>query len=282
MNWKAIQQLHELYQEGRISSEILKYSYIERQVEMERILKKGKLLVKTDLFDDFYERKHLDKFERIKKMLIQYELVTSTNFKENDLEALLKIEEGKEKILDKEFSQKEIATRYFDDSKYIKTGTKLHEAILKILDIETLRRDEHDQQFLYILHCQSKNPTEILLCENINLLEKSRLKNTELWFAGGSNTAKLAYVPTPQIPIYYLCDWDNKGIEIYQRIKRDYFPDIKLVVPKTPKYLPIVSEWKTNIDESLFTESALYLLKHLMENNLYIIEEGIDDYTSCF
>ncbi len=275
MTWKTLQQLHQIYTHGAASDKILKYAYIKRLVEMGYIMPDGKLLKKTDYFDEFYEKKRLNKFERIEKLLIRYDFV-STNLKENDLEKLLKIEEEKDAILDGAFSQKEISTHYFDDSKRLSKSTNLLEAVLKILELKTLRRDEHDQQFLYVLHSQSKTPKAILLCENDNLLRKPRLKAIELWFAGGKNTAKLAYVPAPQVPMYYLCDWDNEGIGIYQRIKREYFPDIQLIVPKTPKFLPAKFEWKIDVDELLFTEDALQLLKHLMENNLWIEEESIE------
>jgi len=275
MNWKALQQLHELYESGTTSANLLRHSYVKQLRNIGYLELENKALYKTDLFDNFYTKKHLNKFERIQKMLTQYDFV-STNFKENDLEILLKIEEKKDDILQKKLTRKEIATHYFNDSKYVKTGSKLYEIISKILDVESLTRNKHDQQFLYVLHCQSKTPKTILLCENDNLLRKPRVKDTELWFAGGKNTAKLAYVPTPQIPMYYLCDWDNEGIGIYQRIKREYFPNIQLIVPKTPKYLPAKFEWKTDTDESLFTEEALQLLQHLKENNLWIEEESIE------
>jgi len=274
MNWKALQQLHQIYTEGETPNNILKYQYIRRLAAMDYIALQDTLLVKTDLFDNFYKRKHLDKFEHIQNMLAHYDFVT-TNLKENDLEILLKIEQDKDIVLHEALSKKEISTRYFNNSKYLKTDSKLHEIILKILDVETLRRDEHDQQYLYVLHAQSKTPKAIILCENDNLLRKPRLAVIELWYAGGNNTAKLAYVPKSQIPMYYLCDWDNKGIEIYQRIKRNYLPDIQLIVPTNTKFLSVKSEWKTHIEKSFFTKSALQLLKYLEENNLWIEEESI-------
>lgn len=275
MNWKALKLLHELYESGTTSADLLRHSYAKQLRSIGYLELDNKTLYKTDLFDEFYKKKHLNKFERIKKLLIRYDFV-STNFKEKDLEKLLKVEQEKGAILDGTFSQKEIATHYFDDSKRLGKSKNLLEVVLKILELETLRRDEHDQQFLYVLHCQSKTPKGIILCENDNLLRKPRIKNIELWYAGGANTAKLAYVPAPQIPMYYLCDWDNKGIEIYQRIKREYFPNIQLIVPKTPKFLSAKSEWKVDIDESLFTEDALQLLRHLIKNNLWIEEESIE------
>lgn len=274
MNWKALQQLNELYTKGETDVRLLKHSYIERQVENGRIIVRDKLLLKTAYFDEFYEKKHAIVFENIKTLLIRYD-IAHTNFKAKDLNALLKIEIEKQHILDSLFSQKEISTHYFDDSKYLKTGSKLHKAILRILALETLRRDEHDQQFLYVLHCKSKIPKAIVLCENINNLQKPRLEDIELWHAGGNNIAKLAYVPSPQIPMYYLCDWDNKGIEIYQSIKKRFFPQIEIIIPASPKYLPAKSTWHTTIDSSLFITNALQLLNYLISNDLWIEEESI-------
>ncbi len=274
MNWKALQQLHQVYIQNAASDKILKYAYIKSLVGMGYLMQDEKLLKKTDYFDEFYKKKHLDKFEHIQKLLIQYDFVT-TNLKEDDLEILLKIEAEKEAIIKQDFSSEEFATQYFQNSKYLKTKTNLENIILKILDKEDFQDKGSDQQFLSILHCKSKHPKAILLCENLDLLKKTRLENTELWFAGGSNTAKLAYVPTPKIPMYYRCDWDNNGMKIYQRIKRDFFPKIELIVPKNPEYFSIISEWETRIDESLFTKNAIQLLKHLIENNLWIEEQGI-------
>lgn len=274
MNWKALQQLHQIYIEGTTLAATLDYPYIRRQIDMVRIREEGKFLMKTDLFDEFYERKHLANFERIKKMLTQYGFAT-TNLKENDLEVLLNIEEEKEDIIEQGFSSEEFATKYFHNSKYLKTKAGLKNIILKILDKDDFQDKGSDQQFLCVLHCKSIYPKAILLCENIDLLRKARLKNTELWFAGGNNTAKLAYLPPPKIPIYYRCDWDNNGMKIYQRIKRDFFPKIELIVPKNPEYFSIESEWKTKIDESLFTKNAFQLLRYLIENNLWIEEQGI-------
>lgn len=277
MNWKALQQLNELYRIGETSIQLLKHSYIKRQVEMGRIVERGKVLLKTDYFDDFYEKKHYINFDKIKNILIQYGIV-NTNFKINELEVLLKIEIEKQYILDSKFSKKEISTHYFDDSKYLKSPSKLEKAVLQILEVETLRRKEHDQQFLYVLHCESKDPKAIVLCENDDSLRKPRLKDIELWYAGGNNTAKLAYISAPQIPMYYLCDWDNKGIAIYQGIKRRFFPKIEILVPENKKYLPIKSAWNIKIEASFFTENALQLLKHLVEKELWIEEESMNDF----
>jgi len=275
MTWKALQQFHQLYTTRQTTDSLRNYPFIERQIEMGRIEAQGKTLTATSHFDEMYEVKHLTLFQNITTLLTKHQLL-DTNFKENDLTTLLHIEANKKEILDKEYTQKEISSRYFKDSKHLKTGSKLQQAVLKILETDQLSRTEHDQQFLYVLHCSSKNPQAIILCENENRLRKPRSQNTELWYAGGNNTAKLAYINPPKIPFYYLCDWDNKGIEIYQRIKKQYFPDLQLIVPQSPKYLPVKSAWQTDIDKTLFTKEALDLLTYLQTHQYWIEEESVE------
>lgn len=275
MTWKALQQFHQLYTTRQTTASLRKSPFIERQIEMGRIEVQGKTLKATSHFDDMYEAKHLALFQNITTLLSKHQLL-NTNFKENDLTTLLHIQADKKEILHKQYSQKEISSRYFKDSKYLKTGSKLQQAVLKILETDQLTRTKHNQQFLYVLHCSSKNPQVIILCENEDQLKKPRRQNTELWYAGGNNTAKLAYIKPPKIPFYYLCDWDNKGIEIYQRIKKQYFPNLQLIIPQNPKYLPAKSDWQTDIDQSLFTKEALDLLTYLQTHQCWVEEESIE------
>lgn len=127
-----------------------------------------------------------------------------------------------------------------------------------------------------VLHCQTMNPNAIILCENDNLLRKPRLREIELWHAGGRNTAKLKYIKPPAIPFYYHCDWDNRGMEIYQDIKSNIFPEIQLIIPQPPiKLLDVRSTWKTKINPELFTQKALDLLQQIIPNK-WIEEESIN------
>lgn len=106
-------------------------------------------------------------------------------------------------------------------------------------------------------------------------MSKPRLNDVELWYAGGRNTAKLKFISEPTIPFYYLCDWDNRGIEIYQGIKRNFFPNIQILIPQEPiKQTDIVRKWKTEIDYSLFSVEAKTLLQKLIPEKM-IIEESI-------
>lgn len=275
MNWKAAKLLNQLYTDGKTSDELLKHPEARRWASMEYFIQENKILIKTERFDSFYLQKYEKQLNSFNKLLSDYEL-TETNFELNELESLIRIASDKEKLSDKDITQKEISTLYFDDAKYLKKGTKLCDAVMRILEIETLAVDEYDQHFLTVLHCKNKIPKAVILCENNNQIKKSRLNDIELWYAGGRNTAKLKFVVEPTIPFYYLCDWDNRGIEIYQDIKRNIFRNIQILVPQYPiKQTDIKREWKTEIDYSLFSDEAKLILKNLIPEK-WIEEESIN------
>lgn len=276
MKWKALKQLNQLYIEGETSTELLGVPLGKRILEMEYVITVNKKTIsKTDSFDCFYSENLQEKFINYSGLLERYSL-NDTNFEESELDALLKIEQNREQILDSDKSQKEISTLYFDSAKYLTRASKLYNAVLNVLELNELPIDEHDQQYLKILHCKSRIPKAIILCENDNQMKKERLYNVELWYAGGRNTAKLKYVIEPEIPFYYLCDWDNRGIEIFQSIKRKYFPKIEILVPQEPiKTLAKIREWKTEIDYSLFPKDAKEILTSLIPEK-WIEEESIN------
>jgi hypothetical protein len=276
MNWKQLKQLNQLITTGETSAELLETPLGRRLYDMEYIITPHrKVLQKTPLFDSFDYGSYVEEFNSFQTLLTKYDLL-DTNFNKDELVALLKIDLDREVIIVSNKSQKEISSKYFDSSKYLKKESKLSKAITKILDTIDLNVTEHDQQYLYVLHCISKSPKAIILCENINQLRKQRLNDVELWFAGGRNTAKLKYIPEPVLPFYYLCDWDNRGIEIYQDIKKNIFPSIELLLPQEPiKKDAIIREWKINIDYQLFSREAKNLLQFLMPNH-WIEEESIN------
>jgi hypothetical protein len=193
------------------------------------------------------------------------------------INSLIDIRDDKEELLKQNISLKEISTTYFKSAKKIKEDSQLYKAILSILGVTSLKRDEHDHQYLWILHAHNKKPRAIILCENDNLLKKSRLKDIEIWYAGGNNTAKLQFVPEPNLPLYYLCDWDSNGLEIYQRIKRDYFQKIEIIIPEKPllKDMDDDHRWKVEIDDNLFSKEAIKLISLLHNKEKWIEEESI-------
>jgi hypothetical protein len=276
MNWQAIKQLNILYTQGQASADILKFPLVKRMVDMDYIRQvDNKTLVKSVSFDPFYYNTQLGAYLNYETFLNLYGF-EDWNLDESDIKSLMQIEEDRDKILGTGKSQKELSALYFGDAKKLRRGSRVYDATVKILKLEALARDEHDQQFLYILHCESLKPKCIVLCENDNKLRKPRLKNIELWHAGGRNTAKLKFIPKPQLPIYYLCDWDNKGMEIYQDIKRNIFNNIELLVPAEPlKSADIKSPWALQIHTELFSQEALQLLDRLIPDK-WIEEESIN------
>jgi hypothetical protein len=275
MNWKVFKQLHQLYTTGETSIDVLQVPLVQRWHEMDYLENRDRKTVgKGELYDTIYQKELLQKYQSFETLLATYDLV-DTNFKEDDLIALLNVQSDREEILITEKSQKEISILYFNNEKYLKKGATLFTAVLKILRVTELSSTEHDQQFLFVLHCKNKIPKTVILCENLNLLRKPRLNDIELWFAGGRNTDKLKFVAEPLVPIYYLCDWDNKGIEIYQDIKKNIFPKIEILIPQEPiKFSDALSEWKTSIDYSLFPENARQLLGNIIPDKR-IAEESI-------
>ena len=274
MNWKAIKQLNQLFTEGKTTDELLKFPYVKRLASMEYFIPEKKALVKTERFDLFYLQKHQEQFDNCSKLISEYDLA-ETNFELNELEGLVKLSNSKDNISEKDITQKEISTLYFDNAKHLKKNSKLYEAVSRILEMDTLPVDEHDQQYIFVLHCKSKTPKTIILCENDNQIRKPRLNDVELWYAGGRNTAKLKFINEPTIPFYYLCDWDNRGIEIYQDIKKNIFSNIQILIPEEPiKLLDIIRNWKTKIDYSLFSDEAKQLLRKLNPEK-WIEEESI-------
>jgi hypothetical protein len=275
MKWSAIKQLHSLYKSGETDKSLLKSSIGKRLFEMDIISEPKKTLVfKKVGYDSIYETKYKSDYNSTFQLIEKYDLY-NTNFSIDEYKALKDIVNAN---ISDTLTLKEIASIYFKGSKSIRKDTKLHQAILNILEVDYLAEDEHDQQYLTVLHCKSKKPLRILLCENKNLLTKKRLKTTELWYAGGKNINKLKFVNIPDIPIYYLCDWDNDGIEIYYKIKQIY-KQLNLIIPNKPiKYKSTKEhlEWKVDIKEGLLSNEAVELLTELTEKKKWIEEESIN------
>jgi hypothetical protein len=275
MNWQAIKQLNLLHVGGSVPADILKFAFVKRMVDMDYIRQTDKkTLTKSRSYDPFYTNTLLPKFYQYNEFINRFEL-DSLNLNESDIQILLQIETDRNAIVQEGRSQKEISAAYFGGAKKLRRNSRLYDAVVKILDVDNLARDEHDQQYLYVLHCASLTPKCIILCENDNKLRKPRLKDVELWHAGGRNTAKLQFIPKPQLPIYYLCDWDNKGIEIYQHIKANIFPQIELLIPQKPyQTSDIKSLWTVHITRDLFSLEALEILDVIMPEK-WIEEENI-------
>jgi len=145
-----------------------------------------------------------------------------------------------------------------------------------------------DQQYIYVLKC--KKPKCIVLCENLDFLKKPtrpRKYNIELWYAGGRNISKLVYSETRELPVYYSCDWDYDGLDIFQEVKK-IFPQIKLLTPNAQSKNIIESEhkslWKisenpcnlSGLNHLDYTLTQKAIIRRLIKKNHWITEEDND------
>lgn len=142
------------------------------------------------------------------------------------------------KIIEQEIAFQNILTLYFGSSKHKTAQSNLSKAIKTILGIEFFPEEIKDQQFISILYPKTKTRF-IILCENKNRLITKRHEFIEYWYAGGKNIKPLEFIPEPQHPIFYLCDWDFEGLNIYIDIKRKYLPTLTAFIPTNPESLMI-------------------------------------------
>ena len=69
----------------------------------------------------------------------------------------------------------------------------------------------------------------------------------------------------------------RSGLEIYQRIKLKYIPNIRLVIPEAPiKFKPTEdNHWVTKINKHFFSDTAQNIIEMLQSKNMWIEEESI-------
>lgn len=279
MKWSILKQLKEIYETGKTDKNFIKTTTGKRLCENEYLTEPIKSAIfKKEGYNKMFENKYLTDYNLALSIINKFSLY-NTNFEISKLKSLKLIHENNKQIVDN-LTLKEIASEYFDGSKTVRKDTKLYHAILNVLETDNLPEDEHDQQYLTVLHCKNKVPKKILICENKNLLKKKRFDNIELWYAGGKNINKLDFIPEPKIPLYYICDWDNDGIEIYYRIKQ-IFENIELIIPQEQIKLKSTAnhlKWKIEIKDDLLSKKAKVLLTDLINKKKWIEEETIKFY----
>ena len=108
-----------LYTEGETSNDILQVPLVQRWYEMDYLENRdSKTIGKGKLYDTLYQKELLQKYQSFDTLLGTYDLL-GTNFKEDDLIALLNVQSDREEILITEKSQKEISILYFNHEKGI-------------------------------------------------------------------------------------------------------------------------------------------------------------------
>lgn len=284
LTWKALKSLHEIYEQGFTNyknlSQFPEAKFLIEQTNQLEETRKG--IEKTkDSFDRFYEKEYLLQYQDFISFLSKIDFVDKAdNISVYNVKVLKKIELEKSEILSiKDLTIKELSSKYFKNSKEVKEDSIINKAICQILGKDRFTKE---QQYIKILH-SLKNKKAILLCENENQLNKNRKEYIEIWVAGGYNTPKLDFLPIPDVPIFYLCDWDNDGMTIYKKVKAR-ISQIELIIPSNYAQLAKSidessheSKWKNNFDVSFLPNStAIEIINFLIKNNSWIEEESID------
>jgi hypothetical protein len=174
---------------------------------------------------------------------------------------------------------------FFKNEKYLDTREALEKAVKLILKVNSFA-DNRDFQYLYVLNC--KAPQSIVLCENLHFLKmpgKPRENQIELWYAGGRNIEKLDYTDRKGLPIYYICDWDYDGLDIFRAVK-EKVPEIILLnpngIPRDIVKTGHKSLWKyrenpealSGLNQDLYSSEQKKFIKNLITENLWVIEES--------
>lgn len=300
MNWLVLKGLNELY----TSRKVKKSRTVLEDCDMQRLIHTTKEVCETSValfpgndFDSMYEAHHKDNFERYQNFLLENNLARpQIRFEEADIKILMEVKELmdrgdladlRQQIIDSNETVRGVSLMYFKHEKYLDNRESLVNALKQILKIDEFA-NEKDQQYIYKLECN--NPKAIVLCENLYFLMRPlqpRKHAVELWYAGGKNILKLDFADTRGLPIFYSCDWDYDGLQIYGMVK-EKIPNIKLLNP-TAEPTGIAqrehrSKWKcsndpallSELDASLFTEPEQTHIKTLITQDKIVVEEAND------
>jgi hypothetical protein len=306
MNWLIATKLHQIYLYGstNYTTQFVNDGTIRHLIcTTGELCINGKNVVIDEYeklsFDAYYESEYLPKYLKYSTLLERYGLLTDKNgkkkvqarFEEEELKVLSELDEQmqsgyiseiRQQIIEREESIRGVSRMFFfNNEKYLDDRADVVEALKKILNIQQLANDKAEQWIYKLTHPQRKL---IVLCENLDSLRRPtrpRKNYVELWYAGGWNTPKLDFeLERIDVPIYYACDWDQDGIDIYRDVK-NRLPMIKLL---TPLASPIKlsdspnhhSHWNNTMFERILEMEKIGLLdkKHRNLINQLIVEES--------
>ena len=301
ITWRQLNGLHQLY-EGKSTRIKLMSNVFVKNILYKRLnllkYKDGNLnvIVKNDGFDVYFEKHLLDRYQYYAEFFedVGIEISARRNYSQDILETLVLIHRNREVLRENLSTPRIFSSNFFKekDSKFLDSKPQLKDDILRILGVEKFPRESpKDQQWRLVVDCAE--PKYIRLCENIDFLKdpfEFRKNHIELWHLGGNNTKKLQETPIEKmkLPIYYVCDWDFHGLNIYTSIKEILLTKnkrITLVIPDNPILKPIKSgkhdsEWKekplSGLPREAFIEEEIELIELLIDKNKWIEEQTID------
>jgi hypothetical protein len=302
MNWQSFKSFHELYETGKtksrpslIGNAIFRYHAYQTK---ELLFTKKEILVKNKtLFDQTFNNRYINKYNECLELLNSIEENTpQCRLEVNDILCLKEmkrqmdngeLEDIRGQIIDSNETRRGVSLMFFKHEKHLDASEALERAVKRILKIDAFA-DNRDFQYLYVLQCY--NPKAIVLCENLYFLkmpDKARKKHLELWYAGGRNIEKLIYTQSRDLPIYYLCDWDYDGLDIYSSVK-EKVSNIQLLTPNGNRMNIETTEHKSlwrnretpsllsGLQAELYSDVQKQLIETLIIRNDWIVEESND------
>jgi len=302
LSWKELKALNDLYELQRTSAKIQKHPFIAHLLHEKGLLdhKVGNrnVLVTTIGFKQFYEDKLRGRYFYYREFLSTYgiEVDARKNLTEEDLRTLMLIGENRLELSQKLTNLEDFSAKFFSyagGAKYLKNRKSLKEALYRILDIQQFPSEKKDHQWRLVI--DHKDPKGIILCENQSFLKQpwiAKELQVKLWYVGGNNISIIHDIDTAEFarPIYYSCDWDLAGLQIYSRIKailEDKGVRFKILFPNainkampTDSYLH-KSKWSykkefSGLSRQEFEPKAVKLIDFLITNDLWIEEESND------
>lgn len=302
LNWRYLSGLYKLYREGRVTLKLMENSYIKNVLyERRRLLgfKEGNknIIVAKNGYKAFFEKELLPQYHYYEKFFNESGLEVSglKQYDHYDLQTLMFIFNNRDQLRQNLTTTRIFSSNVFKqkDSKYLESRTGLLRDVLILLDVKSFpANSSKENQWRFVVDCP--DPQYILLCENLDYLKawwEFYANNIELWYAGGNNTPVVERISQQylDLPLFYVCDWDYHGLDIYcriQRIFKEKGKDIELITPdpKTIIYKPIKSgkhesKWKSKalsgLDRSLFTNDQINIIEKLLATNQWIEEQTI-------
>lgn len=299
VTWKELKALDDLYRFKKTKANIQEHPYINFLLDdmgiLDRKIDNIKVIIATDDFEKFYDDVFKIQYEEAKNFLLKNGIETNAkkNFTLEDVKTLMLIDENKMELKNNPTTIEDFSNEFFNTSKYLKNKISIKNAVFKILDITEFPFDKKENQWRLVV--DHPNPRAIILCENKSFMKQPWIsKNThvKMWYVGGNNIKVLDDIDEKELvkPIYYSCDWDLAGLQIYTRIKvklRERKSDIILLYPNEPhkKIKTHIdyhkSHWELSKDTSglsknLFTSKELTLINDLIQNQMWIEEESFN------
>lgn len=299
ITWKELKALDDLYRHKRTKAIIQGHPYINYLIHDRGILDLKpdniKVIVSTERFEEFYEMEFKKPYEEAKKFLIENDIKPTANkgFTIEDVKTLMFIAENRTELKNNPTNIEDFSNEFFDTSKYLKNRTSVRKAVFKILDIAQFPLDKKENQWRLVI--DNKHPKAAIMCENKSFLKQpwiAKDTQTKLWYVGGNNIAIIDDIDESDLtkPIYYSCDWDLAGLQIYLRIKsklKERNKKIHLLYPDEPhKRISTYIDYHYNhwdltkvfsgLELKEFSKNEIVLIRSLIDKEEWIEEESFD------